>query len=450
MARDYHSGVWSRALKISQKEYASRRRDLMAMMQTNSIAVIASAPEKIRSNDTHFPYKQCTNLSYLSGFPEPGAVMLLIPGREQGEVVFFCRDKDPLRETWDGYRQGPAGLVANYRADDAFPIDDIDDILPGMLEGKDRVYFAIGKDPEFDKHLMAWVNDVRDKRGSDASPPGEFVDLDHLINEMRLIKSAAEIKLMRKAGEISARAHCRAMRMSKPGLYEYHLQAEIEHEFMTSGATGPAYTSIVGGGKNSCVLHYIENRDRLKAGDLVLIDAGCEYQDYAADITRTFPVNGVFTAQQAAIYDIVLAAQAAAIELIAPGLEYHLANEATVRVITQGLVDLNILRGDVDELIEQGAHRDFYMHNAGHWLGMDVHDVGDYKIDNHWRVYEPGMVVTVEPGIYISPDNTNVDKQWRGIAVRIEDDVLVTKTGNEDLTSEVPKARDQIELLMAN
>lgn len=450
MARDYHSGVWSRALKISQKEYASRRRDLMAMMQTNSIAVIASAPEKIRSNDTHFPYKQCTNLSYLSGFPEPGAVMLLIPGREQGEVVFFCRDKDPLRETWDGYRQGPAGLVANYRADDAFPIDDIDDILPGMLEGKDRVYFAIGKDPEFDKHLMAWVNDVRDKRGSDASPPGEFVDLDHLINEMRLIKSAAEIKLMRKAGEISARAHCRAMRMSKPGLYEYHLQAEIEHEFMTSGATGPAYTSIVGGGKNGCVLHYIENRDRLKAGDLVLIDAGCEYQDYAADITRTFPVNGVFTAQQAAIYDIVLAAQAAAIELIAPGLEYHLANEATVRVITQGLVDLNILRGDVDELIEQGAHRDFYMHNAGHWLGMDVHDVGDYKIDNHWRVYEPGMVVTVEPGIYISPDNTNVDKQWRGIAVRIEDDVLVTKTGNEDLTSEVPKARDQIELLMAN
>ena len=450
MARDYHSGVWSRALKISQKEYASRRRDLMAMMQTNSIAVIASAPEKIRSNDTHFPYKQCTNLSYLSGFPEPGAVMLLIPGREQGEVVFFCRDKDPLRETWDGYRQGPAGLVANYRADDAFPIDDIDDILSGMLEGKDRVYFAIGKDPEFDKHLMAWVNDVRDKRGSDANPPGEFVDLDHLINEMRLIKSAAEIKLMRKAGEISARAHCRAMRMSKPGLYEYHLQAEIEHEFMTSGATGPAYTSIVGGGKNSCVLHYIENRDRLKAGDLVLIDAGCEYQDYAADITRTFPVNGVFTAQQAAIYDIVLAAQAAAIELIAPGLEYHLANEATVRVITQGLVDLNILRGDVDELIEQGAHRDFYMHNAGHWLGMDVHDVGDYKIDNHWRVYEPSMVVTVEPGIYISPDNTNVDKQWRGIAVRIEDDVLVTKTGNEDLTSEVPKARDQIELLMAN
>ena len=434
---------------ITQKHYASRRRDLMAMMQGNSIAVVAAAPEKIRSNDTHYPYKQCTNLSYLSGFPEPESVMLLIPGRQQGEVVFFCRDKDPLRETWDGYREGPAGAVQNFGADDAFPIDDIDDILPGMLEGKDRVYYAIGKDAEFDKHLMTWVNDVREKRGNDAVPPGEFIDLDHLVNEMRLIKSAAEIKLMRQAGEISARAHRRAMQLSRPGLYEYQLQAEIEHEFMASGAVGPAYTSIVGGGKNGCVLHYIENRDRLRANDLVLIDAGCEYQNYAADITRTFPVNGKFSREQAAIYDIVLAAQAAAIELIAPGLEYNLANDVTVRVITQGLIDLSILAGDIDELIEQGAHRDFYMHNAGHWLGMDVHDVGDYKIDNHWREYEPGMVLTVEPGIYISPDNTNVNKKWRGIAVRIEDNVLVTKTGCENLTSGVPSARDEIELLMA-
>ncbi|MGB2260391.1 MAG: Xaa-Pro aminopeptidase [Porticoccaceae bacterium] len=435
---------------ISQKQYASRRRDLMAMMQGNSIAVIAAAPEKIRSKDTHYPYKQSTNLSYLSGFPEPQSVMLLIPGRSQGEVVFFCRDKDPLRETWDGYRHGPAGAVQNFGADDAFPIDDIDDILPGMLEGRDRVYYGIGKDAEFDKHLMEWVNGVRDKRGSDAMPPGEFVDLDHLVNEMRLIKSAAEIKLMRKAGEISARAHRRAMQMSRPGLYEYQLQAEIEHEFMLSGATGPAYTSIVGGGKNGCILHYIENRDKLRSGDLVLIDAGCEYQDYAADISRTFPVNGKFSSEQAAIYDIVLASQMAATELIAPGLEYNLANDATVRVITQGLVDLKILQGDVEDLIARGAYRDFYMHNAGHWLGMDVHDVGDYKIDNHWRIYEPGMALTVEPGIYISPDNTNVDEKWRGIAVRIEDDMLVTKTGCENLTSEVPSARDEIEQLMAS
>ncbi len=435
---------------ISHKQYASRRRDLMAMMQGNSIAVIAAAPEKIRSKDTHYPYKQSTNLSYLSGFPEPQSVMLLIPGRPQGEVVFFCRDKDPLRETWDGYRQGPAGAVQNFGADDAFPIDDIDDILPGMLEGRDRVYYGIGKDTEFDKHLMEWVKGVRDKRGSDAMPPGEFVDLDHLVNEMRLIKSAAEIKLMRKAGEISARAHRRAMQMSRPGLFEYQLQAEIEHEFMLSGATGPAYTSIVGGGKNGCILHYIENRDKLRSGDLVLIDAGCEYQDYAADITRTFPVNGKFSSVQAAIYDIVLASQVAAAELIAPGLEYNLANDATVRVITQGLVDLKILQGDVEDLIARGAHRDFYMHNAGHWLGMDVHDVGDYKIDNHWRIYEPGMALTVEPGIYISPDNTNVDEKWRGIAVRIEDDMLVTKTGCENLTSDVPSARNEIEQLMAS
>ena len=422
----------------------------MAMMHGNSIAVIAAAPEKIRSKDTHYPYKQSTNLSYLSGFPEPQSVMLLIPGRSQGEMVFFCRDKDPLRETWDGYRQGPAGAVQNFGADDAFPIDDIDDILPGMLEGRDRVYYGIGKDAEFDKHLMEWVNGVRDKRGSDAMPPGEFVDLDHLVNEMRLIKSAAEIKLMRKAGEISARAHRRAMQMSRPGLFEYQLQAEIEHEFMLSGATGPAYTSIVGGGKNGCILHYIENRDKLRSGDLVLIDAGCEYQDYAADISRTFPVNGKFSSEQAAIYDIVLASQVAAIELIAPGLEYNLANDATVRVITQGLVDLKILQGDVEDLIARGAHRDVYMHNAGHWLGMDVHDVGDYKIDNHWRIYEPGMALTVEPGIYISPDNTNVDEKWRGIAVRIEDDMLVTKTGCENLTSDVPSARDEIEQLMAS
>ena len=435
---------------ISQKQYASRRRDLMAMMQGNSIAVIAAAPEKIRSKDTHYPYKQSTNLSYLSGFPEPQSVMLLIPGRSQGEVVFFCRDKDLLRETWDGHRQGPAGAVQNFGADDAFPIDDIDDILPGMLEGRDRVYYGIGKDAEFDKHLMEWVNGVRDKRGSDAMPPGEFVDLDHLVNEMRLIKSAAEIKLMRKAGEISARAHRRAMQMSRPGLFEYQLQAEIEHEFMLSGATGPAYTSIVGGGKNGCILHYIENRDKLRSGDLVLIDAGCEYQDYAADISRTFPVNGKFSPEQAAIYDIVLASQVAATELIAPGLEYNLANDATVRVITQGLVDLKILQGEVEDLIARGAHRDFYMHNAGHWLGMDVHDVGDYKIDNHWRIYEPGMALTVEPGIYISPDNTNVDEKWRGIAVRIEDDMLVTKTGCENLTSEVPSARNEIEQLMAS
>ena len=434
---------------ITNKEYSARRKELMSLMHSNSIAIISAAPEKVRSRDTHYPYKQNVNLSYLCGFPEPDSVLVLIPGRAQGEMVLFCRDKDPLRETWDGYREGPEGAVSNFGADDAFPIADIDDILPNLIEGKDRLYYAIGKDPEFDRHLMDWVNHVRNQRGNGALPPGEFVDLDHFINEMRLFKTAGELKIMRKAAEISVSAHSRAMKASKPGLFEYQLQAEIEHEFAVHGSAGAAYTSIVGGGKNGCILHYIENRDALKDGDLVLIDAGCEYQNYAADITRTFPVNGKFSDEQAAIYDIVLQAQTDAIAVIGPGIEYNKTNEATVLAITQGLVDLGILHGDVDELIASEAHREFYMHGAGHWLGMDVHDVGDYKIDGQWRVYEPGMVVTIEPGIYIAPGNPNVDKKWHGIAVRIEDDIVVTKDGNENITAGVPKKRDEIEALMA-
>ena len=434
---------------ITNKEYSARRKELMSLMHSNSIAIISAAPEKVRSRDTHYPYKQNVNLSYLCGFPEPESVLVLIPGRAQGEMVLFCRDKDPLRETWDGYREGPEGAVSNFGADDAFPIADIDDILPNLIEGKDRLYYAIGKDQEFDRNLMDWVNHVRNQRGNGALPPGEFVDLDHFINEMRLFKTAGELKIMRKAAEISVSAHSRAMKASKPGLFEYQLQAEIEHEFAVHGSAGAAYTSIVGGGKNGCILHYIENRDALKDGDLVLIDAGCEYQNYAADITRTFPVNGKFSDEQAAIYDIVLQAQTDAIAVIGPGIEYNKTNEATVLAITQGLVDLGILHGDVDELIASEAHREFYMHGAGHWLGMDVHDVGDYKIDGQWRVYEPGMVVTIEPGIYIAPGNPNVDKKWHGIAVRIEDDIVVTKDGNENITAGVPKKRDEIEALMA-
>jgi Xaa-Pro aminopeptidase len=421
----------------------------MSMMADNSIAVIAAAPEKVRSKDTLYPYKQSTNFSYLSGFSEPCAVMLLIPNREQGECVLFCRDKDPLRETWDGLRLGPIEAKRALALDDAFPIDDIDDILPGLLEGKSHIYYSAGKDKAFDKQLIQWVDEVTLDKESDSEPCCEQVDLDHLLAELRLIKSAAEIKLMRKAADISAEAHCRAMRFCQPGQYEYQLQAEIEHQFMMSGATGPAYTSIVGGGKNACILHYIENQSALKSGDLVLIDAGCEYQNYAADITRTFPINGKFSTAQAAIYDIVLAAQTAAINCISPGVTYDQANKATIEVITQGLVELGILKGDVEQLITEGAYREFYMHSVSHWLGMDVHDVGDYKINNQWRVYEAGMLLTIEPGIYIAADNQNVDKKWRGIAVRIEDDILVTKAGREVLTDGVPKQRDQIESLMA-
>jgi Xaa-Pro aminopeptidase len=435
---------------ITPKEYKSRRKDLMAVMEPNSIAVIAAAPHRLRSKDTHFPYKQDTTFSYLSGFPEAHAVIVLIPGRSQGEFILFCREKDRLRETWDGFLYGPEGARDEFSADDAFPISDIDDILPGMLEGRDRVYFGIGKDADFDKQLMGWINNIREQRGRGAIPPGEFVDLDHFVNEMRLIKTSSEMKLLRRAGTISAAAHRRAMRVATPGLYEYQVQAEIEYEFMMQGASAPAYTTIVGSGKNGCVLHYIENSHKLSDGDLVLIDAGCEYQDYAADITRTFPVNGRFSSPQAAIYDVVLAAHTEAVAAIEPGVPYNVANDTTVRVITQGLVDLGILNGQVDELIAEDAHRDFYMHNSGHWLGMDVHDVGDYKIDKRWRDYEAGMVLTVEPGIYIAPDNVEVDEKWRGLAVRIEDDVVVTRKGCEQFTADVPKQRSEIEKLMAD
>ena len=434
---------------ISKAEYAARRKDLMSMMGDNSIAVIASASEKVRSKDTLYPYKQSTNLSYLCGFAEPSAVMVLIPKRPQGEFLLFCRDKNPLRETWDGHRMGPLAAKNKLGAEDAFPIDDIEDILPGLLEDKSRVYYSAGKDKAFDSRLMHWVDEVRNNRNVDGHSTCEFIDLDHLLGELRLIKSAAEIKLMRKAADISAQAHCRAMKQCKVGQKEYQLQAEIEHEFMMSGATGPAYTSIVGSGSNACVLHYIENTATLKSGDLVLIDAGCEYQNYAADITRTFPVNGKYSSAQAAIYDIVLAAQDAAIKTVAPGVTFDQANKAAIEVITRGLVDLGILSGDVENLIADGAYREFYMHSVSHWLGMDVHDVGDYKVDSHWRVYEPGMLLTIEPGIYISAENLQVDKKWRGIGVRIEDDILVTKKGYEILTDGVPKQRDQIEKLMA-
>jgi Xaa-Pro aminopeptidase len=434
---------------ITSKDFVRRRRDLMAMMEKNSIAIVTSAPEQVRSRDTYFPYRQDSDFQYLTGFPEPEAVLALVPGREQGQFILFCRDRDRAREIWDGYRAGPEGACADYGADDAFPIADIDEILPGLLEGRERVYYAVGKDREFDQHLMGWINDIRARARTGAVPPGEFVDLDHLLHEMRLFKKPAEIKLMRKACKISAGAHCRAMKAAGAGVTEYQLQAEIEHEFSKAGASFPAYSSIVGGGDNACILHYVVNDCTLNDGDLVLIDAGCEYQHYAADITRTFPVNGVFTPEQKAIYELVLEAQLAAIDAIQAGKHWDEPHQVTVKIITAGLVKLGLLKGKVPELIKKGAYTDFYMHRAGHWLGMDVHDVGDYKVDNQWRMLEPGMVMTVEPGIYIAPDNAKVPKKWRGIGIRIEDDVLITRKGVEVLTAGVPKTVADIEALMA-
>jgi Xaa-Pro aminopeptidase len=436
-------------IHIPKAEYARRRKALMEQMEPNSIAILPAAAVAIRNRDVEHVYRQDSDFQYLSGFPEPQAVIVLIPGREYGEYVLFCRERNPERELWDGLRAGQDGAIQDFGANDAFPITDIDDILPGLIEGRDRVYSSMGNNPEFDRHVMEWINVIRSKAHLGAQPPNEFVALDHLLHDMRLYKSAAEVKVMREAAQISARAHVRAMQASRAGLHEFSLEAELDYEFRKGGAKMPAYGSIVAAGRNACILHYQQNDALLKDGDLVLIDAGCEIDCYASDITRTFPVSGTFSPEQKAIYEVVLKSQEAAFAAIMPGNHWNQAHEATVRVITAGLVELGLLQGNVDELIASEAYKAFYMHRAGHWLGMDVHDVGEYKVGGEWRVLEVGMALTVEPGIYVSPDNQNVAKKWRGIGVRIEDDVVVTKKGCEILTSGVPKTVAEIEALMA-
>lgn len=436
-------------MKICNREYRRRRRNLMALMAHNSIAIIPSAQQLLRSRDTEFPFRQDSDFYYLSGFVEPEAVLVLIPGRVHGEFVVFCRERDPALELWHGLRAGPDGVCARHGADDAFPIGDIDDILPGLIEGRDRVYYSMGRSSSFDRQIMDWVNMIRTKESSGAVPPGEFIDLDHILHDLRLIKSAAEQRLMRRAGEITARAHCRAMQFCRPGMYEYELAGELHHEFVRGGARHPAYLSIVGSGRNACTLHYVENTAKMRDGDLVLVDAGCEFEHYASDVTRTFPVNGRFNFEQRVLYELVLRAHGAAIAEIRAGNHWHQPHDASVRVITEGLVSLGLLAGEVNKLIETGAYRAFYMHKLGHWLGLDVHDVGDYRIGEEWRLLENGMTMTVEPGIYVSPDNRDVPRKWRGIGIRIEDNVLVTRQGCEILTSGVPRTVEEIEALMA-
>lgn len=438
------------SINIRNSEYSRRRRTLMNLLGDGAIAVLPAAAEQVRSRDTLYSYRQDSDFHYLCGFPEPEAVLVLIPGREQGEVVLFCRERDPKHELWDGYRVGPERASKQFGVDDAFPVGDIDDILPGLLEGRERVYYSMGRHAEFDNRLMGWVKHLRGQVRTGAVPPSEFIDLDHFLHDLRLYKSDAELAIMRRAGEVSAGAHRRAMQQCQPGQWEYQLEATLIHEFAMAGARSPAYSSIVGGGANGCILHYIENADQLSDGDLVLIDAGCELHGYAADITRTFPVNGTFSTEQRALYDIVLAAQHAAIAEVQPGKLWTAAHDAAVQVITEGLVELGLLRGEPEELIEQGAHREFFMHKTGHWIGLDVHDVGDYKVGGEPRVLEPGMVLTVEPGIYVAPDNLNVEEKWRGIGIRIEDDVAVTADGHENLTASVPTDADEIEALMAS
>ena len=435
---------------IANQEFSQRRHQLMSMMPNNSIAILSAPPEKSRNRDVLYPYRQDSDFFYLTGFLEPEAVIVLIPGRESQQYFMFCRDRNTEREIWDGRRVGPEGARLNYSADDAFPIEKIGEILPRLLEGRGNIYYSIGKNCSFDSFLTEQVKAKRGSAGSTNSPKDPFTSLDGLLHEMRLFKSIAEQQVMQKAASISARAHCRAMKNCIPGVYEYQLQAEIEYEFVMAGARSPAYSTIVGGGVNGCILHYMENNSKLKDGDLVLIDAGCELQNYAADITRTFPVNGKYTEEQKLIYDIVLEAQVAGIAACSSNKNWDQPHEISVKVITQGLLDLGILKGELNELIETKKYSDFYMHRSGHWLGMDVHDVGDYKVNEEWRLFQPGMVTTVEPGIYISPDNKNVDKRWRGIGIRIEDDVLVTSNGPNVLSSDAPKTTREIETFMAS
>jgi len=430
------------------EEFARRRRQLMRLMGRDAIAVLSAAPERTRNNDVYYNYRQDSDFHYLTGFGEPDSVAVLIPGRPQGEFVMFVRDRNDEREKWDGRRAGPAGARLKYGADDAFPFSDLDDILPGLLESRARVYHTMGRYLDFDQRVVSWVNALRAEARSGAHPPLEFVALDHVLHDMRLFKSRKELSIMRRAGLIGAGAHVRAMRFCRPGRTEYEVCAELVHEFGRHGAD-VSYHPIVGGGANSCVLHYRDNNQRLKDGDLLLIDAGCEHEYYASDITRTFPVNGRFSREQRAVYRVVLAAQKAAIAKVQPGNHWNEPHDAAVRAITQGLVRIGLLKGPIGSLIRDGAYKKFFMHRTGHWLGIDVHDVGDYKVGDEWRVFEPGMVLTVEPGIYIPAGTKGVPKRFWNIGIRIEDDVAVTASGHENLSAGAPTDPDAIEKLMA-
>lgn len=433
---------------MDNTEFVYRRQALMEQMGNQSIAIIPTAPEQVRNRDVYYPYRPDSDFYYLTGFAEPDSLAVLIPNRPQGQYLLFCRERDAEKETWHGQRAGLEGACDKYGADDAFPITDIDDIIPGLLENKQRLYYTMGNYLEFDHKLIDWINQLREKERIGVSTPKETVALDHIIHSMRLYKQPSEIQALRQAIAVTMQAHQRAMQVCRPGLYEYQLEAEIIHEFMRHGCRAPAYPSIVGSGANTCTLHYIENDAQLKNGDLVLIDAGAEFDYYAADITRTFPVNGRFSQPQRRIYELVLHTQQAIITTIRPGVPWDQLQTVAVQTLTEGLVELSLLTGRIETLIEEETYKRFYMHRSGHWLGMDVHDVGGYKIEETWHVLAPGMVLTVEPGLYI-PAMPDIREQWWNIGVRIEDDVLVTEQGCEVLSAALPKTVVEIEASMA-
>lgn len=425
--------------------YQQRRQRLLQLMQ-HGIAIIPTAQEVARNADSHYAYRHDSHFYYLTGFTEPEAVLVLIAG-DQLQSILFCRTKYPEREVWDGFRFGPDAASEQFGFDAAFPIAQLDEKLAELMGNQPALFYPLGADAAWDMRIIKLRATVKAKARSGISAPNEISDVYKLLNEMRLFKDTHELDIMRQAANISIGAHIRVMRFARPGQHEYEVEAELLHEFCHHGARQPAYTSIVAGGANACTLHYVGNNAVLNDGDLLLIDAGCELDSYAADITRTFPVNGKFTAAQKDVYEIVLAAQAAAIATARPGNHWNQPHEAALRVLAQGFIDLNLCHGSVEEVIEKEAYKQFYMHRTGHWLGMDVHDVGEYKIDGQWRALQPGMTLTVEPGCYIRPAD-NVPKALWNIGIRIEDDVHITPNGCEMLTQGAPKTVQDIEDVM--
>lgn len=431
---------------ITQEEYQARRKNLALKLPADSIAIIPAANESHRNGDAHYRFRQDSNFFYLTGFDEPNALLAVSSGKDS-QSTLFNRPRNPAEEQWTGTRLGQEGALTELRMHAAYPVSSIPEELPKLLGGKSAVYYALGRNLEVEQNIIQAINTIKGQVRRGLKAPEILGDLEPILGEMRLFKSDAEVHLMRRAASISVGAHKRAMQTCKQLEHEYQLEAELIYEFSRHGCRSVAYDPIVGGGENACILHYTDNNKPLRHGDLVLIDAGGEYGNYAADITRTFPVNGRFSPDQKTIYELVLKAQKAGIAAIKPGLAWNAVQQIMVRILTAGLCDIGILEGDVEELISKEAYKPFYMHNSGHWLGLDVHDCGQYKINNEWRPLEAGMVLTVEPGLYIS-SSLNVDKRWQGIGVRIEDDILVTKTGHEILTAALPVDVDGIEALM--
>ena len=436
-------------MTIDSTIYAKRRASLLEKMQ-RGIAVIPTAEEVARNGDTHYAYRHDSSFYYLTGFAEPEAVLVLVACQDKDsepQVILFCREKNPEREVWDGFRTGPDAAKEQYGFDATYPIAQLDEKLAGLMGNQPALFYPLGHDAAWDQRILKLRGEVQAKVRSGIRAPDEIRDVRTLLHEMRLVKDVHELATMRRAAAVSAQAHCRAMRFARPEQFEYQVEAELLHEFCRHGARYPAYPAIVAAGANACVLHYVDNNAVLKNGDLLLVDAGCEVEGYAADITRTFPVNGRFSAAQKDVYEIVLAAQAAAIAAARPGNTWDAPHDAALRVLAQGFIDLKLCQGSVDAVLESESYKRFYMHRTGHWLGMDVHDVGDYKVDDHWRKLQPGMVFTVEPGCYIRPDDDVPQALWN-IGIRIEDDVAITVQGNEVLTAAAPKAVAEIEELM--